>query len=171
MYRSDTITTFNEVSGDGITTIVSGNDPKIILGVAMQQGNVSSDTEVRCGNDVVAKNYATNFSHVPINYLCDDDINITKTGNDDASVIITYAPYGIENIATTTYNPTSGIASSTDIQIYGSFTAGEVLIALLLFLIIVIELAKSIARGIGNIKTGKRYLQYHGGDVEIRHDL
>ena len=69
------------------------------------------------------------------------------------------------------YNPTTTIASSTSIQVYGSMTAGEVLIILLLFLIIVLKLTEYMAKALSIIKTKKRFLGYGGGDVEIREDL
>jgi hypothetical protein len=70
------------------------------------------------------------------------------------------------------YSPTTTIATSTNIKIYGAFSAGEVLIALFLFLLIVIELSKTIiAQGLSNIKTKKKFLGYSGGDVEVREDL
>lgn len=69
------------------------------------------------------------------------------------------------------YAPTTTIASSTDIQLYASFTAGEVLTILLMFILIVIELMKMIARALSAIKTKKQYLAYGGGDVELRNDL
>lgn len=69
------------------------------------------------------------------------------------------------------YAPTTSISSSTDIQIYGSFTAGEVLMTFLMFVLIVIELVKMLAHALNKIKTKKTYLQYGGGDVEVREDL
>lgn len=69
------------------------------------------------------------------------------------------------------YAPGTTTASSTDIQLYASFTAGEVLTILLMFILIVIELAKMLARALDKIKTKKKYLGYHGGDVEVRDEL
>lgn len=69
------------------------------------------------------------------------------------------------------YAPTTTIASSTSIQLYASYTAGEVLMALMMFVLIVIELVKMLARALDKIKTKKRFLGYSGGDVEIREDL
>jgi len=69
------------------------------------------------------------------------------------------------------YSPSTSIATSTDISIYGSFTAGEVLISLMLFVMIVIELCKMIASGLSAVKTKKKFLGYSGGDVEVREDI
>lgn len=69
------------------------------------------------------------------------------------------------------YNPTTTIASSSDIKIYGSMSAGEIVISLLLFILIWIKLLEMLARGLSNIKTKKTFLSYSGGDVEIRDDI
>jgi len=69
------------------------------------------------------------------------------------------------------YAPTTTIASSTDIQVYGSFTAGEVLVAFFLFVLIVIELVKMLAHSFNKINTKKKFLSYSGGDVEVTEDL
>ena len=69
------------------------------------------------------------------------------------------------------YAPSTTIASSTDIALYGSFTAGEVIIAVMMFFLIVIELVKMLARSLGQVETKKTFVSYSGGDVEIRKDL
>jgi hypothetical protein len=68
------------------------------------------------------------------------------------------------------YNPTTTIASSSDIQIYGSISAGELLVSLFLFLLLWIKLIELIAGGLDKLKTKKKFLGYNGGDVEIRDD-
>jgi hypothetical protein len=69
------------------------------------------------------------------------------------------------------YAPTTTIASSTDIQLYASFTAGEIFMSLLMFILIVIELVKMLACAFSSINTKKTFLAYSGGDVEVRKDL
>jgi len=85
----------------------------------------------------------------------------------DVSETATSSP---SNTVLNAYNPTTTISSSTDIAIYGSMSAGEILISLFLFVIIWILLLKSMVAGLKNLKTKKRYLGYNGGDVEIRDD-
>ena len=169
MFPTDSITVTEIVQGV-VSVNVSTADPSTILSVAIQQQNNSSNTLVLCGNEVVAKNYATNFSQVQMSYECEDFITVSKTGNDEASVIITYVPYHISDIPSV-YNVSDEVATSTDVYLYSTFTAGETLIALFIFLLIVIEIVKGITSGIMRIKTGKTILAYNGGDVEIRHDL
>jgi len=69
------------------------------------------------------------------------------------------------------YAPSTTIASSTNIMLYGSFTAGEVLMALFMFVLIVIELVKMLARALDKVNTKKKFLSYRGGDVEIKDEL
>ena len=69
------------------------------------------------------------------------------------------------------YAPATTTGTSTDIQLYASFTAGEVLTILMMFILIVIELCKMIARALSAVKTKKTFLGYSNSDVEIRTDL
>jgi hypothetical protein len=69
------------------------------------------------------------------------------------------------------YAPTTTISSSTSIQVYGSFTAGEVFMALLMFILIVIELFKMLTRALDRIKTKKKYLGYSTSEVEVKEEL
>lgn len=69
------------------------------------------------------------------------------------------------------YSPTTTIASSSDLVVFGSFSAGEIMISLLLLVLIVLKIGQFLAQGLRQIRTGKTFLQYNGGDVEIRHDL
>ena len=63
------------------------------------------------------------------------------------------------------------IATSTDIVILPTMTAGEVLIAFFLFVIVLLHLFSLVIGGLERIKTKKKYLAYGGGDVEIREDI
>jgi len=173
MLPFDTITIFNEISGTVQHTLVSGNDPKTIIAVSMQQSKDLSDTILLCGNDILAKNYAKDLPQNIVNYPCSDDIIISKTGNDLASVIISYVPYSTSDLATSTqygYNPTANIASSSDIQVYGSISAGEIMVSLFLFLLLWVKLVEVLAKGLDKLKTKKTFISYQNGDVEVRDD-
>jgi hypothetical protein len=63
------------------------------------------------------------------------------------------------------YNPTTTISSSSDILVYGSITAGEIIIATLLILAIFIMLANILIKGLSGITTHREYLNYSGGEV------
>ena len=108
-----------------------------------------------------------------MNYNCESAIVIAKTGNDDATVVITYVPYLTNNYSTTTFQvlPLDENATTSDIVVLGSFSAGEIVISFLLLSLILLKLASSLASALSNIKTKKTFLQYGGGDVEIRNDL
>lgn len=105
---SDTKTIQIEVQGTANTVLVNTTTAKTILGVAIQQQNIASDTDLRCGTTVLARNYATNFSYVPINYICFSTINIQKTGNDKASVVVNY----VERDTSTTLDPLSDLTAT-----------------------------------------------------------
>lgn len=66
------------------------------------------------------------------------------------------------------YAPPTEISSSTDILLYGSITAGEVLVILLMFLLIVIELIKMMTRALDRVVTKKKYIGYTNAEVEIK---
>lgn len=66
------------------------------------------------------------------------------------------------------YAPTTTIATSTDIKVYASLTAGEVLMALMMFILIVVEMIKMMFRALDRIKTKKKFLGYSSAEVEIK---
>jgi hypothetical protein len=171
MYPSDAISIYDEISGNVTHTLVSGTSPKTILGVSFQQENISSDTSLRCGNNIVAKNYATNLNYNPLSYICNDTINILKTGNDDASIIVTYVPRDVSIPLLNGENGTTSVSTSTKIYMMPYFTAGEMIISLFLFVLCVMLIMQYIAKGLSIFNTKKRYMQYGGGDVEVRDDL
>lgn len=173
MFPNDTLTFSGEFCGVYSNFDISTLENQTIVGVAMQQANVSSDTTLKCGNDLIARNYATNYSHVPMNVQCKNDIHLDKTGNDCAFVIVNYRPLLSNDYSTTTpvYNPSTNISSSSDIVLYGSFSAGEILISFLIICLIALKMCKYLASALSNIQTKKRFLSYSGGDVEIRDDL
>lgn len=66
---------------------------------------------------------------------------------------------------------TQGVATTSDIAIVPSFSAGEVLISFLLFIMIVLQLFTMMIGALSKIRTKRTYLGYGGGDVEIRDDV
>jgi len=64
-----------------------------------------------------------------------------------------------------------GIATTTDIVILPTYTAGEVLISFFLFVLILLQLLQMLLRALDRVKTKRKYLGYAGGDVEIRDDI
>jgi hypothetical protein len=83
-----------------------------------------------------------------------------------------YTSSSSQQIASSSTNLAStSIATSTDIVILPQFSAGEVLISFLLFVLVLLELLKMTLSALDRVKTKKKYLGYSGGDVEIRDDL
>jgi len=171
MYPTDAITIYDEINGNVTDTLVSGSNAKTVLGVSFQQENISSDTSLRCGTQIIAKNYATNLNYNPLSYVCYDTINILKTGNDSASVIVTYVPRDVSIPLLNGENGTTSVSTSTKVYIMPYFTAGEMMISLFLFVLCVMLVMQYIAKGLSVFNTKKRYMQYGGGDVEVRDDL
>jgi len=170
MYPNDAITFVTEISGV-TTNIFTDNGDFTVLAVAMQQANNSSATQVKCGDNIVAKNYATNFANVTMNYQCPDNIlQISKTGNDSSTVIVTYVPYLTSSYSTTTqfgYNPTSDIASSSDIQVYGAISAGELILSMFLLMMVTLKLFELLAKSLSGFASKRKFLRYSGGDVPL----
>jgi len=173
MFPNDAITFVTEISG-ATTNIFANDGDYTVLSVAMQQANNSSATQVKCGNNLIAKNYATNFSAVAMNYQCNSEIlQVVKTGNDSSTVIVTYIPYLTGNYSTTTqygYNPSSNIASTSDVQIFGAISAGDIILASLLLIGILFTAMSTIAKGLSGIKLKRKFIRYQGGDVPVDSD-
>lgn len=90
-----------------------------------------------------------------------------------------YTHYECSGNATTTasttpievFYSTSTVSSSSDIYIAKHITSGEALIAFLLMFLTIAYLFITMAKALRNVKKDKEYLQYGGGDVQIRKDL
>ena len=61
-----------------------------IVGVVLQQSGIASSTQLLCGSSVVTKNYAKDIPNVVLNYHCTENIIVTKTGQDDSFVTMSY---------------------------------------------------------------------------------
>lgn len=106
-------------SGTQNITIESGTST--VYGVHMTQENTASLTNLLCGSHVIARNYAKDYTLDLMQYPCDGALTLSKTGNDEAMVSVTYA----------TGTP----------QVDKQFTYGDALISFILFTAMVIDLA------------------------------
>lgn len=73
-------------------------------------------------------------------------------------------------IPTTTFQgfaPTTTISTSSDVQIYGYMSAGEVLIASLLLMIIALTIFENIAKFISGIVVNRKVMKYEKANVPI----
>jgi len=76
----------------------------------------------------------------------------------------------VPTVTLNAFNPTTTISTSSNVTVYGFMSAGEVLIALFLFILIWIKLLSFIPAGLSRVKTKKTFLAYGKGDVELRDD-
>lgn len=98
MFPTDAITIQHELVGDSSYVMVSGTDKKTIIGISIQQSKDASTSQIRCGTTTLALNYAKDLPFNQVQYLCNDTINVTKTGQDSASFLITYVPRDISDL-------------------------------------------------------------------------
>jgi hypothetical protein len=138
-------------------------------------------------NQEIAFHFCQTFDQIPFQFLASsrkidptveylpENFSWRDSGDSEFFEYISCVDLDTGNLSTSTisdyYNPPTNIASSGDVVLYGSFSAGEVVIAFLILCLIVITLVKSLASSLSNIKTKKTFLSYGGGDVEIRDDL
>lgn len=80
-------------------------------------------------------------------------------------------PQMIASSTCTLATSTAAIATTSDIVLVPTLTAGEVLVALFLFVLILIALGKGVLAALDRIVTKKKIIAYSGGDVEIRNDI
>ena len=101
--------------------------PITILGVHIAQSGTQSNTIITCGTAKLAVNFDKDYSLDLINYVCNENLNIEKTGAGDSSFsTITYIKRDISQ------------ATSTDTFVYNGFTNGEIINGVFLFLILMV---------------------------------
>lgn len=165
---SITLGYYTEVAG--VFTLLNNSDDITIVTIGMANAGQSTGM-LYCGDDVIASNVKSSTGVTPVVIPCSENITFQSMSPGEASTIINYVPYDLSVTATSTYNPNLGISSTSDISLYGSMSAGDILIAFLLlmqlFLIILYLLIKSIF----GVTTSKKYIQYSNGDVPINKDL
>lgn len=124
MLNSDTQTYTVEIPlGGAGDYVITTSYPTTILGFSSIQANVSSNTRLMCGSNQILNNFSKDFLYSDLNYVCNDILKLTKTGNDQAMVIVNYVNYNRHQLST-----------STPI-VYAGFSQGELLIGFFLFII------------------------------------
>lgn len=91
MYNRDVATIYSEIAGPGSVQLLGAGD-RFIVGASIQQSGVASTSEIQCGSSTFVKNYGKDFPYNQISFRCTSAINITKTGQDSASYILSYIP-------------------------------------------------------------------------------
>ncbi len=155
------------------TTTVESSGSFTLYAFSVSQDNNTPVINLKCGSNNIVKNYNSNLDQILIYHKCSSNIYVTKTSAAKANAVLIYAP-GLNNEATSTstgYNPPTNIATTTDVVIYGSMSAGEVLIAFLLFSMIVLWLSTLLARALDKIKTKKKFIGYTNAEVEIKEEF
>lgn len=94
MLQYELINYVTTVSGNITVTVVSGGlgyDLHIVA-LMMQQERDLSETEIQCGGSLIARNYGKDFPQMLVDLHCDSqDLDIVKTGMDEAYISILYA--------------------------------------------------------------------------------
>ena len=91
VFPKDAITFNAEIDGAD-DLIITTKTPTTILGIRMQQSGTQSETDILCGNVLIAKNYGTrDYPLDLIQFACNDILKVEKTGQGDkAFVSVTY---------------------------------------------------------------------------------
>lgn len=166
MFPNSALTIYDEINGSG-SDLIFDNGSSTILAFTLTQSEPSNVTELQCGGETLAKNYATttNFS-VLLSAPCTEGVTVENDGPGNVSFSLVYVPY-LKTEVQPNYEPTLNIATSSDIQVYGSMSAGEAILSLLLLMLIVIELFKTLAQSLRTVNKKRKQLAYSGGDVDI----
>lgn len=93
--QHDIITLSIELSGNSTSTILSGQDFTIV-GIGSAQEKDLSDTIVLINGLPIYKNFAQSVGYIPMN-ATGTNLEIIKTGNDEAFLSINYLPYIRQN--------------------------------------------------------------------------
>lgn len=91
MFDNDAVTLVWEQAGAGSHEFLPAGI-RTIIGYSIQQSGQASDTLLKCGSDTIARNYARDAAFNQLSYHCSGSISVTKTGNDNIFISITYVP-------------------------------------------------------------------------------
>jgi hypothetical protein len=110
MYDNDAVTLVREQVGSGTYTFLPAGSVRYIVGLAVQQSGVASDTLIKCGNNTILRNYGKENNFQQVSIKCNDAISLDKTGNDSAFVTVTYIPRDLSLLppSQTSISSTSG---------------------------------------------------------------
>jgi hypothetical protein len=134
VFPKEAVSVFIKVAGEQEFEWLASAE-RTILGVRMQQSGGTSRTIVFCGTEEIAQNWAKDYPQDLMQKYCNLPIKIKKTGDDTAFISLTYMPFDIAT-ASDLGNFSDDLASVSGIaplKTFGFMTAGDILIALLLF--------------------------------------
>lgn len=116
-YPTTAITKFFTISGS-VSGDIETSYPSIVYGIRMQQEKDMSETQILCGSEVIAYNWAKDYPLSLTQYRCNGALSYTKTGNDEVHLAITY---------TTSTKDYAGL--------YDGFTYGDLVSSAFLFFV------------------------------------
>lgn len=161
-----TIYTF-AIFGNATVTInnpfTNGKEFNYVISITMQQEKDLSDTQIFCGDILLAHNYGKDFPQMLTMFDCSNDIlSINKTGNDEAYIQIAMLHESPILYATTsTTSPYTGLAT------INNFTYGEIIIGLFLFFVFMIMFFGGLWNRVIGVKTKvTAYNEYLGNNSE-----
>jgi hypothetical protein len=108
-------TYYTLINGEGTWNIYNGKST--VLSLNFMQENVSSDTDLKCDDTLIYRNFAKDTRQVELYVQCDGQLKIVKTGQDSAMAVVNYLNY--HETSTTSVN---------------EITDGDILIAFFIFL-------------------------------------
>jgi len=171
MIPNDSVTVGTFLSGSGEDTFLVNNETITIVSIGMANTKGGNNfSNLKCGSQILATNLPGSTGVTPTNFICNENLSLQNLGNGHSSVVINYVNYD-RSILPAIYNPTTNIESEQDIQIYGSLTAGDIIVGWLLLCILFIMLLYMLIRAIFGINTSKKYLEYSSGDVPLINEL
>jgi|WetSurSiteA1Bulk_404760.scaffolds.fasta_scaffold24165_1 hypothetical protein len=117
MYNKAVNTVYHELSGpSNYQLLPAGN--KWIVGVSIQQSGTASTSEIQCGTTTFVKNFGKDFPFNQLSYYCPSAINITKTGQDSATYILSYVPEQLYQTSTPSFEIATNSATALGNSIY-----------------------------------------------------
>jgi len=125
IYPQDAITKTFLVDGVMPETFID-NPPTTIFSVHIQQSGQASETHLLCGTENIAINYSKDYPLDLIQYICNSNLHISKTGNDQAIITLTYIKRDISQ------------ATTTQQYAYNGFSYGDLISGVFLFLILMV---------------------------------
>jgi len=149
VFPNDAITIFHEQAGTQTLELLPTGE-KTILSVKMQQANIASGTKIYCGSELIAENLNKDYNQDLMSKYCSDAVFLEKIGQDISFVSLTYVPYHIASkpdVGSFSDNLAS-VSGTAPLKTFGFMTAGDILLALLLFGVIMLNLLTIFLRKI-----------------------
>lgn len=174
MFPSNAQTYFGEFTAS-TTSIFEDANEFTILNISSTVSNTNSPLFIKCGNQTVFSQRAVGNKDAFVSIECGQPLVFQKTGGNIGSVNVTYVPFFASEATSTSeigYNPLvlSDSATTSDVAIYGSISAGEFLIASILILGIFIALLNLLARSLAGVVTHRKIMAYERAEVPIIKD-